>query len=125
MCIVLCILCIVSDIARYLHAVHLSDCCQVPSMWPTDGIVSFDCVSMRYRPGLPLALNNVSFVTKPYEKIGIVGRTGSGKTSLFSTLFRIFKIQSGHIFVDGVDICQLSLKDLRYAEFTLVVCSFV
>lgn len=68
---------------------------------------------MRYREGLPEALKDVSFQTLPGEKIGIVGRTGSGKSSLFLVLFRIVEIQSGSISMDNTNLQQIDLKDIR------------
>jgi ATP-binding cassette subfamily C (CFTR/MRP) protein 10 len=68
---------------------------------------------MRYRPDLPYALDGVSFTTSVGEKLGIVGRTGSGKSSLFLTLFRMMEIQEGSITVDGVSLQHLDLKDIR------------
>lgn len=72
---------------------------------------------MRYRPGLPYALDGVSFQTVPGERLGIVGRTGSGKSSLFLTLFRMMEIQEGAITVDGMDLRHLDLKDIRFVPF--------
>jgi len=63
---------------------------------------------------LPLALNDVSFSIHPGEKIGIVGRTGAGKSSLFLALLRLVEIEAGSIIVDGVDIQNISLARLRY-----------
>lgn len=68
---------------------------------------------MRYRPGLPCALNGVSFETCPGEKLGIVGRTGSGKSSLFLTLFRMVEITQGEISVDDMNLRYLDLSDIR------------
>lgn len=59
-----------------------------PASWPANGALSFLDVDMRYRDGLPLVLKQVSFEIEAGEKIGIVGRTGSGKTSLLQALFR-------------------------------------
>lgn len=86
---------------------------QPPSNWLREGIVKYSNVHMRYRPGLPHALNGVTFETVPGEKLGIVGRTGSGKSSLFLTLFRMAEISEGVISVDGVDLRHLDLKDIR------------
>ncbi|KAL8565198.1 hypothetical protein ACOMHN_003985 [Nucella lapillus] len=83
------------------------------SSWPKDGVVKFEGVCMRYRSGLPYALNKLTFQTRPGEKLGIVGRTGSGKSSLFLTLFRMVEIQQGVITVDGMDLSHLDLKDIR------------
>lgn len=87
---------------------------QAPPYWPIQGSVNFQQVCLQYRPGLPLALNCVTFETKPAEKVGIVGRTGSGKSSLFLALFRMIEIQSGSICVDGINVGHLPLDELRY-----------
>ena len=87
--------------------------CQVPPSWPSAGVVSFEQVSLQYRPGLPNALNSVTFSTRAGEKVGIVGRTGSGKSSLFLTLFRMVQIQRGKISIDDLDIRLFHLQDLR------------
>jgi len=76
--------------------------------------VSFRKVCLRYRSQLPLALNDVSFDIHPGEKIGIVGRTGAGKSSLFLALLRLVEIEAGSITVDGVDIGNVSLARLRF-----------
>ena len=86
---------------------------QPPSLWPKEGVVRFDGVHMRYRAGLPLALQGVTLETTPGEKLGIVGRTGSGKSSLFLTLFRMVEVERGSISVDGVDLKHLDLKHIR------------
>ncbi|XP_022081418.1 multidrug resistance-associated protein 7-like isoform X2 [Acanthaster planci] len=86
---------------------------QVAPSWPQHGQVSFKNVSFAYRPSLPNALNGVTFDLQPAEKLGIVGRTGSGKSSLFQVLFRLVEIQSGQVTIDGVDIAHLSLEELR------------
>ncbi|XP_067681975.1 ATP-binding cassette sub-family C member 10-like [Haliotis asinina] len=84
-----------------------------PPYWPIQGAVSFNRVQMKYRPNLPNALDCVTFETEPAEKIGIVGRTGSGKSSLFLVLFRMVEIQSGEITLDGINLHHLDLKDIR------------
>jgi ABC-type multidrug transport system fused ATPase/permease subunit len=75
--------------------------------------VEFRDVVMRYSRELPAALNGVSFCCKPREKIGIVGRTGGGKSSLGVALFRIVNPESGVVFLNGVDSGSMSLEDLR------------
>lgn len=81
--------------------------------WPEFGSVRFKNVEMRYRNGLPLVLQNISFTINTCEKIGVVGRTGSGKSSLGVALFRLVELCSGSIEIDGVDIAELSLNQLR------------
>ncbi|KAF6036488.1 ABCC5 [Bugula neritina] len=81
--------------------------------WPTWGAIRFINVDVRYREGLPLVLKNISLDIKPQEKIGIVGRTGSGKSSLALSLFRIMELDGGHIYIDDIDISTIGLKDLR------------
>lgn len=73
----------------------------------------FENVVMRYNPELPPALNGVSFSSVPREKIGIVGRTGGGKSSLGVALFRIVNPASGRVLLDGLDAACMSLEDLR------------
>ena len=71
---------------------------------------------MRYRPDLPFALNGFSLSIHPRMKVGIVGRTGAGKSSILHTLFRMVelqKLQGGQILIDGVDIASIGLHDLR------------
>ena len=70
-------------------------------------------MSYSSEPHAPLALTHISFVIEPAHKIGIVGRTGAGKTSLIHTLFRMCTLVHGRIVIDGVDIASLALDDLR------------
>lgn len=86
---------------------------QPSNEWPTNGEVIFDKVNMAYRPGLPLVLKDVSFKVKSSEKIGICGRTGAGKSSILTALYRIAELQLGTIFIDNVDISKLGLQALR------------
>ncbi|ORZ14972.1 P-loop containing nucleoside triphosphate hydrolase protein [Lobosporangium transversale] len=111
---------------------------ELPHNWPSQGRVSFKNYSARYRQGLDLVIKNVSFEVNPGQRIGIVGRTGAGKSSLTLALFRIIEaadsywarasaqdghfndgtnveplIDGGHIEIDEVDISTLGLKDLR------------
>lgn len=67
-----------------------------------------------FREHLVPSLNNISFLTRPAEKIGIVGRTGAGKSSLFNSLFRLTEINSGSILIDNVNIQSLQLNAIRY-----------
>ncbi|KAJ2683530.1 hypothetical protein IWW39_005444 [Coemansia spiralis] len=81
--------------------------------WPMEGTVEFKNYSTRYREGLDLVLKNVSFAVKPCEKVGIVGRTGAGKSSMALALFRIIEAAEGQILLDGKDIAQYGLFDVR------------
>lgn len=81
--------------------------------WPDKGEIRFENASLAYRPGLPLVLKNINFDIKPAEKIGICGRTGAGKSSIMTALYRLSELQSGSIYVDGIDISTLGLKELR------------
>jgi ABC-type multidrug transport system fused ATPase/permease subunit len=81
--------------------------------WPEKGEIIFDNVEMRYRANLPLVLKGLSIHVKGGERVGIVGRTGAGKSSIMSTLFRIVEISGGHITIDGIDISTIGLYDLR------------
>ncbi|KAK0453030.1 multidrug resistance-associated ABC transporter [Armillaria borealis] len=77
--------------------------------WPEKGSISFEDVDLTYREGLPLVLCGVTFKINPGEKVGIVGRTGAGKSSLVQALFR----QGGSIQIDGHDISKIELDTLR------------
>lgn len=70
-----------------------------------------------FREHLVPSLNGVSFVTRPAEKIGVVGRTGAGKSSLLASLFRLTEITSGSILIDNTNIKTLQLNALRYCLF--------
>ncbi|KAF8422979.1 P-loop containing nucleoside triphosphate hydrolase protein [Tirmania nivea] len=81
--------------------------------WPETGKIDFQSVSMRYRPSLPLVLNGIDLSIAGGERIGVVGRTGAGKSSMMSALFRLVELSSGKILIDGTDIHTLGLHDLR------------
>lgn len=85
---------------------------KLTSVWPKEGEIEFKNVSLRYDPTLPIVLDNLTFKINPGEKIGIVGRTGAGKSSLIQALFRISEPE-GDILIDGVSIRTLDLNDLR------------
>jgi ATP-binding cassette subfamily C (CFTR/MRP) protein 1 len=86
---------------------------EVRPTWPEHGEIVFDNVEMRYRDGLPLVLKGLSMHVRAGERIGVVGRTGAGKSSIMSALFRLQELSSGSIVVDGLDISQVGLHDLR------------
>ncbi|MCJ1426399.1 hypothetical protein MMC29_004302 [Sticta canariensis] len=81
--------------------------------WPSQGAIEFVNYSTRYRSGLELVLKNVSFSVRPGERVGIVGRTGAGKSSLALALFRGLEAEDGKILIDNVDIGLIGLQDLR------------
>ncbi|KAG0096414.1 hypothetical protein BGZ93_004576 [Podila epicladia] len=81
--------------------------------WPSEGAVSFKNVSMRYREELPRVLRDVSFEIQAGHKVGVVGRTGAGKSSLIQALFLLCELDEGHIVLDGVDTGSLGTADLR------------
>jgi ABC-type transport system involved in Fe-S cluster assembly fused permease/ATPase subunit len=71
--------------------------------WPSEGKIDFDGVYLRYRPELPHVLRGLSFTIGAGEKVGIIGRTGAGKSSIAQALFRMVELDRGGIFIDGVD----------------------
>lgn len=81
--------------------------------WPGQGAVEYVNFSARYSDELDLVLHNVNLSVKPSERIGVVGRTGAGKSSLMLSLFRIIEPAGGKIMIDGVDISSIGLHDLR------------
>jgi len=81
--------------------------------WPSHGKIEFDNYSLRYRPDTDLVLKDVSFTINPQEKIGVVGRTGAGKSTLCLALCRIVEAASGRILIDGFNIASVSLQNLR------------
>ncbi|KAF0695328.1 hypothetical protein As57867_013803, partial [Aphanomyces stellatus] len=83
--------------------------------WPTKGDVEFDNMAFRYKANDPLVLKDVNVHIQSGEKIGIVGRTGAGKSSLTMALFRINELASGCIKIDGMDIAKVGVKTLRSA----------
>jgi ABC-type multidrug transport system fused ATPase/permease subunit len=81
--------------------------------FPQSGKIEFINYSVKYRPDTKIVLRNLNFVIKPGEKIGIVGRTGSGKSTLCLCLFRILEAATGQILIDDVDISNIGLRLLR------------
>ncbi|KAM7483828.1 hypothetical protein LguiB_008411 [Lonicera macranthoides] len=83
------------------------------SSWPSSGRIELHKLKIRYRPNAPLVLKGITCTFTEGTRIGIVGRTGSGKTTLITALFRLVEPDSGRILIDGLDICSIGLKDLR------------
>ncbi|KAK3523187.1 hypothetical protein QTP86_021720 [Hemibagrus guttatus] len=94
------------------EAPWITDKCP-PKDWPTLGKIRFEDYKVRYRPELELVLHGITCNIEDTEKIGIVGRTGAGKSSLTNCLFRIMEAAEGRIVIDSVDISTLGLHTLR------------
>ncbi|CAB4272422.1 unnamed protein product [Prunus armeniaca] len=84
-----------------------------PSSWPSKGRIELYSLKIKYRPNAPLVLKGITCTFREGTRVGVVGRTGSGKTTLISALFRLVEPASGKIIIDGLDICSMGLKDLR------------
>jgi ABC-type multidrug transport system fused ATPase/permease subunit len=84
-----------------------------PSNWPSRGSVEFIGYTTRYRPDFDTVLKDVTFKILPGEKVGVVGRTGAGKSSMALALFRALEAEKGKIIVDEIDIGSIGLQDLR------------
>ncbi|RLN11969.1 ABC transporter C family member 8-like isoform X1 [Panicum miliaceum] len=84
-----------------------------PASWPQEGRIELQDLKIRYRPNAPLVLKGITCTFAAGNKIGVVGRTGSGKSTLISSLFRLVDPAGGRILIDKLDICSIGLKDLR------------
>ncbi|AWO98299.1 putative ATP-binding cassette sub-family C member 9-like [Scophthalmus maximus] len=89
------------------------DASQVPENWPQDGEIKIQDLCVRYDPMLKPVLKHVNAYISPGQKVGICGRTGSGKSSLSLAFFNMVDIFEGRIVIDGIDICKLPLQTLR------------
>jgi ABC-type multidrug transport system fused ATPase/permease subunit len=87
----------------------------ISSDWPSRGEIVAKDVCLRYIQGGPLALNDMSLHIQSKEKIGVVGRTGAGKSTLIASLYRLYDYESGSLKIDGVELKELGLKRLRTA----------
>ncbi|EIW84231.1 P-loop containing nucleoside triphosphate hydrolase protein [Coniophora puteana RWD-64-598 SS2] len=85
----------------------------MPAEWPNKGEVEFKNITMKYRPELPLVLKGISMSIAAGEKIGFVGRTGAGKSSVMTALYRLVELSSGQISIDGVETTRVGLTKLR------------
>lgn len=90
----------------------IEECCP-PTSWPEDGTIDLVDLKVRYKDNLPLVLHGVTCMFPGGKKIGIVGRTGSGKSTLIQALFRLIEPAGGKIFIDNIDISTIGLHDLR------------
>jgi ATP-binding cassette subfamily C (CFTR/MRP) protein 1 len=108
-----------NSVERIDHYARLTserwDGAALPPQWPTRGHIEFHDVELRYRPELPPVIKGLTCTIHAGEKLGIVGRTGAGKSSLLLGLFRVLEASDGRIAIDGVDIASLELASLRGA----------
>ncbi|XP_057457925.1 putative ABC transporter C family member 15 [Lotus japonicus] len=107
----------VERILQYTHiaseAPLVIEDCKPPSNWPETGTICFKNLQIRYAEHLPSVLKNITCTFPGRKKIGVVGRTGSGKSTLIQAIFRIVEPREGNIIIDNVDICEIGLHDLR------------
>ncbi|WRT69583.1 uncharacterized protein IL334_006572 [Kwoniella shivajii] len=116
---------------HYYTKLETEACSQLSSdpksdqVWPSSGKISFKDVEMRYRPELPLVLKGITFDINPGEKVGIIGRTGAGKSSIAQALFRIVEICNGSIEIDGLNLKTLGVDTLRHRLSVIPQDSFL
>ena len=99
--------------SQFLTSMNNINYNELKGKWPKHGQIEFRNVCFRYRDDLNLTLNGLTFKISPGEKIGIVGRTGAGKSSIIQALFRMLEICDGQILIDGIDIKEIGLHTLR------------
>lgn len=85
-----------------------------PAQWPSKGKVVLESLQIRYRENSPMVLKGITCSLEGGQKVGVVGRTGSGKTTLISAIFRLVEPCGGKIYIDDIDICSIGLHDLRF-----------
>lgn len=90
----------------------IEDCGPKPE-WPVDGRIELISLHVQYGPSLPMVLKGITCTFPGGKKIGVVGRTGSGKSTLIQALFRVIEPSGGQILIDGLDISKIGLQDLR------------
>ena len=86
---------------------------KAPENWPSKGEISFNNVMLRYRPNTDIVLNSLDLKVQAGHKIGVVGRTGAGKSTICMALTRIVELDGGSIEIDGKDIAKVPLENLR------------
>lgn len=84
-----------------------------PAAWPTEGRIEVRDLVVGYAPDLPAVLNGLSFTVEKNQRVGVVGRTGAGKSSLTLALFRFLEARKGSVYIDGIDVAKIKLHDLR------------
>lgn len=102
----------VERLIEYTEAESENDTGYVPKDWPNEGRITYKNVSLKYASNSLTALRNIDFVIEPKQKIGIIGRTGAGKSSIIATLFRLYNT-AGSIIIDNYDIKTIKLSFLR------------
>ncbi|GME85759.1 unnamed protein product [Ambrosiozyma monospora] len=108
----------VERIKEYIETPPLEPPAEVPEnepapSWPEHGAIEVSNLALRYAPTLPRVIEDVSFEVKAGEKVGVVGRTGAGKSTIISSFFRFVDPDAGFIKIDGIDICSIGLRRLR------------
>ena len=92
---------------------------QLKESWPEKGEIAFKDVELKYRPNTDVVLRKLTVTASPGEKVGIVGRTGAGKSTISMALTRIVELMGGRIEIDGVDISKVGIARLRN-EITMI-----
>jgi len=104
----------IERVSEYIHMPHEpTSGTSVPAAWPSAGRIEIENLTVAYDVGLPPVLHNLTFTAEPTESIGVVGRTGAGKSSLTLAIFRMLDIRAGTISIDGIDTAEITLHDLR------------
>lgn len=96
-----------------LEAMPILENSRPPAGWPNRGKIEFDSLELRYKPEMPLVLNSISCHIPPGSKVGVVGRTGAGKSSIFISILRLVEAERGCIKIDDIDIFSIGTFDLR------------
>ena len=107
----------IERLTYYTNSLYQEAAQEVPNKvspsWPERGEIDISNMALRYRPGLPLVLQDVNLRVNAGEKVGIVGRTGAGKSSLLTGLLRLVELERGSVHIDGVDVAKMGLAELR------------